>query len=150
MPKREVNPYRLYVGRFSKNIRKKDIKHFFRGYGIIKEIAVMTGFGFIQFADRDDAKRAVEELNGHKLKGETIHLGFAYVLQGNGPSYTREVSTNDAAPVCGDSLQLYHRKDKIERIAIGEVDFGYNGSNVTKIPGSILKVKLYLCSLLFG
>ena len=145
MPEREVNKLRVYVGRFPERTRRKDVKKFFRGHGPIKRIDVITGFAFVGFFDVDEAERAIKNLDGRSLNGETVRLSHAYFRQRIVRPTFENVSTNSATLVEKETLQLSRRKIKSEPIPIGEVDFGYNGSNVTKIPGSILKVKdLYL------
>lgn len=38
---------RVYVGRLSYRASERDIEHFFRGYGRIRDIVLKNGFGFV-------------------------------------------------------------------------------------------------------
>jgi len=56
----------------------------FEKFGEIKSAVVMKdsesksrGFGFVNFAEHDDATKAIEELNGHEVNGKTLYVGRA-------------------------------------------------------------------------
>jgi polyadenylate-binding protein len=56
----------------------------FTPYGEIKSAVVMKdgdgksrGFGFVNFAEHDDATKAIEELNGKETDGKTLYVGRA-------------------------------------------------------------------------
>uniref|UniRef100_A0A915BBJ1 RRM domain-containing protein n=1 Tax=Parascaris univalens TaxID=6257 RepID=A0A915BBJ1_PARUN len=68
---------RVYIGRLSYRASERDIEHFFRGYGRIRDIVLKNGFGFVEFDDPRDADDAVYELNGKDLCGERIILEFS-------------------------------------------------------------------------
>lgn len=38
---------RIYIGRLSERASERDVEHFFRGYGRIREIILKNGFGFV-------------------------------------------------------------------------------------------------------
>lgn len=38
---------RVYIGRLSYRASERDIEHFFRGYGRIRDIVLKNGFGFV-------------------------------------------------------------------------------------------------------
>jgi nucleolar protein 4 len=59
-------------------------EHFSQSYPIRHAVAVLDpatkqckGFGFVTFADAEDAQRAVEEFNGTKFKGQKIKVELA-------------------------------------------------------------------------
>ncbi|KHN86131.1 Serine/arginine-rich splicing factor 4 [Toxocara canis] len=68
---------RVYIGRLSYRASERDIEHFFRGYGRIRDIVLKNGFGFVEFDDPRDADDAVYELNGKDLCGERVILEFS-------------------------------------------------------------------------
>ena len=39
--------YRVYIGRLSSRASERDVEHFFRGYGKIRDVVIKSGFGFI-------------------------------------------------------------------------------------------------------
>merc|ERR1719253_574722 len=60
------------------------MKTMFEAYGEIKSAVVMKdadgkskGFGFANFAEHDDATKAIEELNGKENNGKTLYVGRA-------------------------------------------------------------------------
>ncbi|CAJ0581519.1 unnamed protein product, partial [Mesorhabditis spiculigera] len=65
---------RVYVGHLSSRATERDIEHFFRGYGRIRDIVLKNGFGFVEFSDSRDADDAIYELNGKDLVGERVVL----------------------------------------------------------------------------
>lgn len=38
---------RIYIGRLTSRVSEKDIEHFFRGYGQIRDVLLKNGFGFV-------------------------------------------------------------------------------------------------------
>ncbi|RMZ90966.1 hypothetical protein DV736_g1790, partial [Chaetothyriales sp. CBS 134916] len=81
----DVSPTRLYLGNLPRNITKQDIEEHFstHGAGTIKEIKLMSGFGFIEYEDAMDAKDVVpgmgdgQRSHGSEFKGERLTVQFA-------------------------------------------------------------------------
>ncbi|CAJ0905902.1 9267_t:CDS:2, partial [Entrophospora sp. SA101] len=61
---------RVYIGRLARDARERDVEKLFRGYGTIKEIKLMNGFGFVEFRDHRDADDVVYSFNGKSFMGE--------------------------------------------------------------------------------
>jgi splicing factor, arginine/serine-rich 4/5/6 len=61
---------RVYIGRLPRDARERDVEKLFRGYGNIREIKLMTGFGFVEFRDHRDADDVVYNFNGKTFLGE--------------------------------------------------------------------------------
>ncbi|CAJ0957297.1 unnamed protein product, partial [Mesorhabditis belari] len=68
---------RVFIGHLSSRASERDVEHFFRGYGRIRDIVLKNGFGFVQFDDDRDADDAIYELNGKDLAGERVILEFS-------------------------------------------------------------------------
>uniref|UniRef100_A0A1I7T9D8 RRM domain-containing protein n=1 Tax=Caenorhabditis tropicalis TaxID=1561998 RepID=A0A1I7T9D8_9PELO len=68
---------RIYIGRLTSRVSEKDIEHFFRGYGQIRDVLLKNGFGFVEFDDKRDAEDAVHDLNGKELGGERVILDYS-------------------------------------------------------------------------
>jgi RNA recognition motif-containing protein len=106
-PRREpasVNPAditteRLYVGNLSYDATESDLFELFQGVGSVRnaEVVVNTrterskGFAFVTMASVDEARRAVQELNGKEFMGRPLQLSGAKPI-GSGESRTRESS----------------------------------------------------------
>lgn len=81
--KTDVGPMRLYVGSLHFNITEEMLKGIFEPFGNIQSIQLMTdqetgrskGFGFITYAEAEDAKKALEQMNGFELAGRPIKVG---------------------------------------------------------------------------
>ncbi|CAG8480273.1 12288_t:CDS:10 [Ambispora gerdemannii] len=61
---------RVYIGRLARDARERDVEKLFRGYGSIREIKLMNGFGFVEFRDHRDADDVVYTFNGKTFMGE--------------------------------------------------------------------------------
>ncbi|XP_054164451.1 RNA-binding protein 39-like [Oppia nitens] len=77
-----TGPMRLYVGSLHFNITEDMLKGIFEPFGRIDKIELMKdgetnrskGYGFIAFHDADDAKKALEQLNGFELAGRPMKV----------------------------------------------------------------------------
>ncbi|KRX04339.1 hypothetical protein PPERSA_03579 [Pseudocohnilembus persalinus] len=63
---------RLYVGKYGKGTTQKDILQIFKKYGKIVDHLIKDEFSFIEFANIYDAEKALQELDGTKIKGQRI------------------------------------------------------------------------------
>lgn len=76
-------PLRLYVGSLHFNITEDMLRGIFEPFGKIIDIKIMRdhetqrslGFGFISFAGAEDAKKALDQLNGFELAGRPMKVG---------------------------------------------------------------------------
>jgi RNA recognition motif-containing protein len=76
---------RLYVGNLSYSTKDADLREVFGEYGELASVAVITdrdtgrskGFGFVEFANDDDAKAAMEDLNGKEVGGRVLKINEA-------------------------------------------------------------------------
>jgi RNA recognition motif-containing protein len=44
---KKMSTTRVYIGRLSSRASERDVEHFFRGYGRIRDIVLKNGFGFV-------------------------------------------------------------------------------------------------------
>ncbi|CAF1363759.1 unnamed protein product [Adineta ricciae] len=116
-------PMKLYVGSLHFNITEDMLRGIFEPFGQIDNITLMRdpdanrsrGYGFIQFAHAEDAKRAMENLNGFELAGRPMKVGHVTERAGeisssvSYPSYTPGISSSFAAMSNLDSDDLDHR-----------------------------------------
>ncbi|KAL1491192.1 hypothetical protein ABEB36_011829 [Hypothenemus hampei] len=97
MPKGMTGPMRLYVGSLHFNITEDMLRGIFEPFGKIENIQLIMdpetgrskGYGFITFHNCEDAKKALEQLNGFELAGRPMKVGNVTEridLQSQGPS----------------------------------------------------------------
>nr|CAG4646177.1 EOG090X04AR [Macrothrix elegans] len=80
--KGQNGPMRLYVGSLHFNITEDMLKSIFEPFGKIEHMQLMTdtesgrskGYGFITFRNAEDAKKAMEQLNGFELAGRPMKI----------------------------------------------------------------------------
>ncbi|CAD8141996.1 unnamed protein product [Paramecium pentaurelia] len=78
----------IYVGRLGQKITREDLQKEFQRYGKIKDIDLRSTHAFIEFEGRDDAKKAISQMDGKRIGGDhNRHLGA------NGPT-ARDVCFN--------------------------------------------------------
>lgn len=76
---------KLYVGNLDSNITKADLEQMFVKHGIVISALVCTdkesghskGFGFVEMGSDQEAKAAIDELNGTSLDGRNLIVNEA-------------------------------------------------------------------------
>ncbi|KAI5301123.1 hypothetical protein KEM56_001947 [Ascosphaera pollenicola] len=75
--------HRLYVGNIHFNITENDIKNVFEPFGELDFVQLQKdehgrsrGYGFVQFRDPNQAREALEKMNGFDLAGRPIRVGL--------------------------------------------------------------------------
>ncbi|MEW6109712.1 MAG: RNA-binding protein [Nitrospirota bacterium] len=76
---------KLYVGNISFKATEEDIRRIFANIGEVESVKIITdshtgnpkGFGFVEMTAEEDAKKAVDELNGTMLMERTITVAEA-------------------------------------------------------------------------
>lgn len=76
---------KLYVGSLPYSTTEDELKDLFSAYGAVDSVRIITdkftgqskGFGFVEFANGDDAEKAVEGMNGKVLNGRTLIVNDA-------------------------------------------------------------------------
>jgi cold-inducible RNA-binding protein len=76
---------KLFVGGLSWDTKDEGLRQAFAPYGEITEAKVITdrdtgrcrGFGFVTFAQNEDAKSAISKMDGTSLDGKTIKVNEA-------------------------------------------------------------------------
>ncbi|MBO9594677.1 RNA-binding protein [Niabella pedocola] len=70
----------IYVGNLSWNLKDQDLQNLFAPYGEVTSAKIVSdkftnrskGFGFVEMASDDEAKAAIEALNGTEVDGRNI------------------------------------------------------------------------------
>lgn len=88
---------KLFVGGLNVDTDEQALEEQFSKYGQISEVRVIKdretsvsrGFGFITFDNPEDAKDALQAMNGKQLDGRQIRVGHAEKKSGNRGGYNR-------------------------------------------------------------
>jgi len=83
---------RLYVGNLSFNTTELELREVFSQYGTVAETKMVTdretgrprGFAFVEMGSDQDAKQAIDQLNGRELGGRTLTVNEAQERSGGG------------------------------------------------------------------
>ena len=75
----------LYVGNLSFDVGEEDLEELFNSYGEVVSANVITdrhtgrsrGFGFVEMGKSEDAKKAIEGLDGKEFKGRNLTVNVA-------------------------------------------------------------------------
>lgn len=81
----------IYVGNMSYEVREDDLREAFGRFGEVKSVNIITdryngmskGFGFVEMPSEEEAKAAIEGLNGKSLKGRDLSVNEARPRQHN-------------------------------------------------------------------
>ncbi|MGH9369782.1 MAG: RNA recognition motif domain-containing protein [Thermoanaerobaculia bacterium] len=83
---------KLYVGNLPYNTTEEDLRNLFSQYGNVESVAVVTdrdtgrsrGFGFVEFADDNEARNAITGLSGQEYGGRALTVNEARPKTGGG------------------------------------------------------------------
>jgi RNA recognition motif-containing protein len=75
----------IYLGNLPYNINEDELMEVFEEFGTVSSVKLITdkftgkskGFGFVEMPNNDEAKKAIEELNGTEVKGRNITVNEA-------------------------------------------------------------------------
>jgi RNA recognition motif-containing protein len=84
--------YKLYVGNLSYSVTELDLRELFGGLGTVTDAKVVTdretgrprGFGFVEMSTEDEARKAIEEVNGRDVQGRQVAVKEAEDRRGGG------------------------------------------------------------------
>jgi len=84
-------PSRLFVGSLAWGTTDDGLKEFFSSVGEVVSAKVIfdresnrsKGFGFVEMSSDDEAKKAIDELNGKELDGRPITVALALPREEN-------------------------------------------------------------------
>lgn len=88
---------KLYVGNLSFSATEDEVKGLFEKIGAVQSVSIIKdkysdrskGFGFVEMANEEDAKKAIEQINGTDFKGRNIRVAEAKPMEKReGGSYT--------------------------------------------------------------
>jgi len=84
---------KLYVGGLSYNTTEATLKDTFAAAGTVETAVIIMdkmtgrskGFGFVEMATEDEAKKAIETINGTELDGRTLTVNEAKPMEPRAP-----------------------------------------------------------------
>ncbi|MBN1233084.1 MAG: RNA-binding protein [Candidatus Coatesbacteria bacterium] len=92
----------IFVGNLPKEITEEEFRQAFAAFGEVKSVAIIKdkqtreprGFGFIDMPNDEEAKKAIDNWNGNKLKGKTLTVNPARPQSERRPSGDRRFGGN--------------------------------------------------------
>ena len=75
----------IYVGNLAHQATEEDLRQAFEAFGQVESINIIKdkfsgesrGFGFVEMPSKDEAKKAIEEMNGKDLAGRALNVNEA-------------------------------------------------------------------------
>ena len=75
----------IYVGNLLFDVSDNDLKEAFEEYGQVTEVRLIMdkfsgkskGFGFVEMPSKDEAEKAIEEMNGKEFMGRALSVNVA-------------------------------------------------------------------------
>ena len=88
----------IYVGNLGYDINESDLREAFEQYGKITEVRLIMdkvtgktkGFGFIEMPEKEEAQKAITEMNEMEFKGRVIKVNEAKPKTNRGSGKRRE------------------------------------------------------------
>ena len=91
----------IYVGNLSFQTTEDDLRRAFEGYGQVSTVSIIKdkysgeskGFGFVEMGNKDEAMKAMTDLNGTELNGRNLNVNEAKPRtenRGGGGSFRRD------------------------------------------------------------
>jgi len=89
---------KLYVGNLSYSVNEQELADFFAQAGTVESATVVAdkfsgqsrGFGFVEMSNDEEAQAAIDQFDGHKLKGRALKISEARPrTTGGGPGGDR-------------------------------------------------------------
>ena len=85
LKRKGINRMNIYVGNLSFDVTEGELKELFGPFGQVTEVRLIMdkfsgeskGFGFIEMPSKEEAEKAIEELNNKDMKGRAITVNEA-------------------------------------------------------------------------
>jgi len=80
-----MNPTRLFVGNLSYQTMENDLQDYFAQAGVVTSVNLMMdkmtgksrGFAFIEFANQEEANKAIEQFHNKEFQGRALTVNIA-------------------------------------------------------------------------
>ena len=75
----------IYVGNLSYDVSEENLRQAFEAFGLVSSATIVKdkysgqskGFGFVEMPSAEEARSAINQLNGKELKGRTLNVNEA-------------------------------------------------------------------------
>lgn len=89
----EASESKVYVGNLPFSTGQEELKEAFSKFGEVTEVSIITdkfsgrskGFGFVTFAKKEDADKAVSEMDSKDFQGRAIKVSIAKPIDPDRP-----------------------------------------------------------------
>ncbi len=89
-----MNENRLFVGNLSYQTMDNDLQEYFSQAGVVTSVNIMLdkmtgrsrGFAFVEFANAEEAKKAIEQFNNKDFQGRALTVNVARPREERGPA----------------------------------------------------------------
>jgi cold-inducible RNA-binding protein len=114
---------KVFVGNLAYSVSDTDLQELFERQGTVKSANVICdkstgrsrGYGFVEMSSEDEARRAIETLNGTQLEGRTLIVNPAHPQERRTPgSVARQDSAPFARPIQNSERLVLHRHRRIK------------------------------------
>lgn len=76
---------KLFIGNLDYSVTKEELEKMFGEFGTVVDAVIIIdretrrsrGFGFVEFASEEEAKKAIEAMNGKDINGRKINVNEA-------------------------------------------------------------------------
>ncbi|XP_022239701.1 RNA-binding protein 39-like isoform X2 [Limulus polyphemus] len=134
-------PMRLYVGSLHFNITEDMLKGIFEPFGKIEKVELIRdtetgrskGYGFITFYNSEDARKALDQLNGFELAGRSMKVGN--VTERSDSTYGASFLDSEETDHTGIGLGATGRLQLMAKLAEG------TGFEIPKVAMSALQMQ---------
>ena len=85
LKRKGINTMNIYVGNLLFDVTEDELRELFEPFGQVTEVRMIMdkfsgkskGFGFIEMPSKEEAEKAIEELNAKDLKGRAMNVNEA-------------------------------------------------------------------------
>ena len=105
-------PTKVFIGNVSSKTTEDDLIEVFGKYGKIVQHAIVRSFGFVHFENKEDAEKAIKELDDTEFKGSVIKVELSKTPHKNGNWVHRDFSRRNYG---SESQDRYYKRDYDDR-----------------------------------
>jgi len=67
-------PFPVFVDNIDEAVQTKDLRKIFTRCGLVKEVTIISHYGFVNFRSPDDAVKSIEQLNNSMFFGKKLKV----------------------------------------------------------------------------